>query len=403
MPSVKRNPCLDLDCPKGSICVSADDSAAKCVANGTNPDTDPVDPSTEVDVCSGAPCPAGTECVAKQTTCIRAPCTPIAFCSKAQAPVDPKPVDPLPPTKATCTGKQCPEGTTCQLQTVACAKQPCNPVPICVPNCQRNDCPKIDPVCGSDGQTYLNLCALQNAVCKGRVGLSKTPAYSGACKQVCDADRPCGQDSVCSRDCTRRNLTRTMGAPDVMCSGVCLSKNLDPCSRMKCAMGYTCRVTQDNNGRMNASSQGKTVVTVCSPALVFTCVQNRSAEAARGGKPLTLCAVRTVLASCSKDVGCGSSLPAICNSMPADCLSDVCNGTVRGLPTRSEAALVDLLSSFTHVASNAPAPAKHSAAPVFLLTAVCVALGVALIVLGVSVRRLRAELAVTSYTQESLL
>lgn len=83
---------------------------------------------------------------------------------------------------------------TCHLVEVECVTAPCFPVPECRTACP-DVCPLIfQPVCGSDGQTYSNACALQVASCNNPE-LNLVLAHEGPCEEEPD---PCVK--VCTAD-----------------------------------------------------------------------------------------------------------------------------------------------------------------------------------------------------------
>src|SRR4029453_18501879 len=80
----------------------------------------PNDPEPPPDPCARVRCAAGTHCEARQVTCVKAPCPPVAECV-----ADPPPADP-------CQALMCPAGQHCEKQDVVCVRAPCPPVVQCV-------------------------------------------------------------------------------------------------------------------------------------------------------------------------------------------------------------------------------------------------------------------------------
>ncbi|KAJ0398061.1 hypothetical protein P43SY_009998 [Pythium insidiosum] len=136
------------------------------------------------------------------------------------------------------------QGELCVLKGQACSVAPCMPVATCVSRssqsppqpefpaaraeCQR-DCPLSDnPVCGSDGVSYLNACVFQQAQCEqpaltiASIGLcysdvvfrdKYSPSASGSqppasAPSACEGSIICAgvDDPVCTSKGTMRNL-----------------------------------------------------------------------------------------------------------------------------------------------------------------------------------------------------
>jgi len=83
------------------------------------------------------------------------------------------------------------------------------PVPVCNLACLRN----YEPVCGTDGQTYGNACELQSTSCLKKSGVAV--AYSGECQTV-----NLRQPKVCNEACLR-NWEPVCGTDGITYGNMC--------------------------------------------------------------------------------------------------------------------------------------------------------------------------------------
>ncbi|XP_045106231.1 serine protease inhibitor dipetalogastin-like [Portunus trituberculatus] len=130
----------------------------------------------------------------------------------------------------------------CTFESNACtnpslrmvAKRPCGS-PAAQPPCPRF-CPgRYDPVCGSDGNTYGNQCALQIVSCRDPSLRISSRGECGApfnkCPDVCpDQEDPvCGSDSVTYRNECVFQATTCRGATATSTPGACVTEPQPSC------------------------------------------------------------------------------------------------------------------------------------------------------------------------------
>ncbi|XP_065829287.1 follistatin-A-like [Oscarella lobularis] len=163
-----------------------------------------------------------------------------------------------------CTGVKCDFGATCKV--VSNSNYTCD--------CARACSFHYDPVCGSDGKTYSNLCHLQTGSCEAKMNL--TVAIQGECPDGCDyiscppfatciptnathaeckcpsaftgcnfGEYVCGSDgnnynSACK---LRSEACKKNQSIAIASQGKCL----DACTGVKCDFGATCKAVRMGN------------------------------------------------------------------------------------------------------------------------------------------------------------
>ncbi|XP_078802632.1 follistatin-related protein 3 [Oryzias latipes] len=108
------------------------------------------------------------------------------------------------PCKDTCEGVKCSPGKVCKMKME-------RPQCVCSPDCSHLS--KKHAVCGSDGNSYKDECALLMARCMGHPDLEVM--YQGECKKscsnvVCPGTHTCVTDQTNSAHCV---MCRTMPCP----------------------------------------------------------------------------------------------------------------------------------------------------------------------------------------------
>ncbi|XP_066916259.1 agrin-like isoform X2 [Clytia hemisphaerica] len=169
-----QNVCARVDCKLNHACVNLPDKcSAQCVDTMQCPIGDP---------CKGISCGKGNKCVRNFASCSYS-CQPI-ICPKILC------VQPA------CAGNPCPKGQKCIDNFCPSS---------CVSACEiKHPCDKkcfqqIRPVCGSNGESYLNECFLEQDACKSKTEIEVF--HRGLCqsdymktigtnfKPVCGSDR----------------------------------------------------------------------------------------------------------------------------------------------------------------------------------------------------------------------
>jgi hypothetical protein len=116
--------CAAILCPENTMCVAKE---VTCVRAPCEPVAECV-PIARPDpaACAAVLCPVNTMCVVKEVTCVREPCEPVVQC----VPI----ANPPPPAPNPCDLVRCASGTHCEARQVQCVRAPCPPVAECVPD-----------------------------------------------------------------------------------------------------------------------------------------------------------------------------------------------------------------------------------------------------------------------------
>ncbi|XP_063584897.1 four-domain proteases inhibitor-like isoform X2 [Penaeus indicus] len=173
----------------------------------------------------------------------------------------------------------------------------------------------LDPVCGSDGVTYPNLCSLQVVDCLSDEDI--TLAYPGECqarRETCDLLCPANYDPVCGSDgVTYPNLCNLLAAD-------CLSEN-----NITLAHPGECQAPCDVGCPYNydpvCGSDGVTYPNLCSLQVV-DCLSDEDLTLAYPGECKENC---DLACPANYDPVCGSdgvTYSNLCNLQVADCISD---------------------------------------------------------------------------------
>ncbi|XP_042234513.1 agrin-like isoform X4 [Homarus americanus] len=163
----KCDPCDDVKCPEKQTCQLDRERKPTCRCNDVcakefNP------------ICASDGKTYTNECVKKVEACKARKSLAIVYRGACDAGLNP------------CDGLSCLPGEECKIDTFGIARCECPPA------CE----PVVRPICGSDRQTYDNLCELQRTVCVKQVDI--VVSYIGVCGEEgpC-AGHVCGHGGVC--------------------------------------------------------------------------------------------------------------------------------------------------------------------------------------------------------------
>ena len=183
-----------------------------------------------------------------------------------RGPCDVKPtVEPVKPTMDPCFDQTCTYHAECIVD---------QGLPMCA--CPSN-CPNTSsPVCGSDGVTYENECAMKSTSCNKQLTINI--ASRGRCPSKCDTTKCC-----CGSVCRMRNNTATC-----LCDFMC-SPQYDPvCGNDGKTYGNQCelRLTacEEKNPNLRLASRGlcPTVAPTSNPCASGMCAYHATCQVVQG-------------------------------------------------------------------------------------------------------------------------
>jgi len=142
--------------------------------------------------CATVRCGAGEECAVFQPQCITYPC-----CAQTTCLARPDKQELECPPPLSCDNVECAPDHDCKIVSPTCEN---DGSPCCVEStCVKRECPTIcplyhEPVCGSDGKTYGNMCQLGVSSCQtsGTVTLE----HPGACPPARQEKEECGRNCI---------------------------------------------------------------------------------------------------------------------------------------------------------------------------------------------------------------
>jgi len=177
--------------------------------------------------------------------------------------------------------------------------------------------------------------------------------------------------------------------------GYCAPKKtiIDPCAAVTCSKGEKC-------GLLANGAVGCQLPQLCNVFTVAACAKNRTSALA-GVANITDCAIRALVVACAADSGCPTS--AYCSSIPKRCAVDACSDNTI-VPTPREKLLADMVTALTFPKPPTPPtqdPPEKSGL-VYVLGGICVAMGVALIAVGMLFRRVSRQLAAAAGNSQQL-
>ncbi|KAK2911842.1 hypothetical protein Q8A67_003975 [Cirrhinus molitorella] len=233
------------------------------------------------------------------------------------------------PCKETCDNVDCGPGKKCKMNRRS------KPRCVCAPDC--SNITWKGPVCGSDGKTYRDECALLKSKCKGHPDLEVQ--YQGKCKKTC-RDVICPGSSTCVVDQTNNAYCVTCNricpevtSPDqylcgndgIVYASAChlrratclLGRSIGVAYEGKCIKAKSCDDIQCSTGKkcLWDSKMGRGRCAVC----VESCPESRSEEAVCASDNTTYpseCAMKQ--AACSLGVLLEVKHSGSCNSITED-------------------------------------------------------------------------------------